>query len=682
VVELVALPEAIQVEVPREVLAEASPHIEGLPPPKVRTAQSWQKRAQKSISPVEPVGARLASYWQAWDQLGASDWVVSVLRWGYSLEFDRDPPLSVVPTIDSRRQNPVKNSIIWQEISTMLEKRALEEVLDPSTPGFYSLLFVVPKKGGKWRPIIDLSILNTFLVRKTFKMETVKSICSLLHKGAWTFSIDLTDAYFHIPIHPTSRKFLRICYGGRVFQFRALPFGISIAPWLFTKVLSSIKLGTDPRVLALFQYIDDWLGECMRKRVCSNQIKVLLNLCQTLGLQVNLEKSDLVPTQQFSFIGIYFDLVLGTIRPTKENIQKLIEAVTLFLTLTLWSAQQWQSLIGILGAQDRFVPWGRYRLRPIQVYFLSQWRPSVGNQSDMVLLPQHLRPHLQWWTNPQNLLQGVPLEAPQFQFKLFTDASTVGWGAHLDNQVVQGVWSEEEKTLHINRLEMRAIRLALISFKIPLGAKILVATDNSTVVCYVNREGGTRSPSLWQETIPLLDLAIMSKWTLRARHIPGRLNVVADQLSRAGQVIPTEWSLHPQVVEWVFQQLWKPMVDLFATRFNNKLPIFVSPVPDPEALETDAISMSWEGLDAYAYPPHQILNKVLEKFRLTEMCSIILIAPYWENQSWFPELLRLSKTAPLPLPVRKNLLKQPRTNVFHSDPGFLRLNAWQLLKKL
>ena len=564
----------------------------------------------------------------------------------------------------------------------MLEKGALEEVRDQNSPGFYSLLFVVPKKGGKWRPIIDLSVLNTFLVKKTFKMETVRSICSLLHKGAWTFSIDLTDAYFHIPIHQASRKYLRLSYGGRICQFRALPFGISTAPWLFTKILSSLTLGTDPRLLSLFQYIDDWLGECMKRGVCSQQVRELLNLCQTLGLQVNLDKSELVPAQQFNFIGITFNLFLGLIYPTKENIAKVIQAVKLCLNLNLMSAQQWQSLLGILGAQDRFVPWGRFKLRPIQMYFLSQWRPSTGNQQDMIPVPVSLRSHLLWWTNQVNLSQGVPLEAPQFKYRVYTDASTVGWGAHLDDLTVQGKWSQEETQLHINILEMRAVRLALIKFDLPVSSKVLVSTDNTTVVCYVNRQGGTRSVSLWEETIPLIQLAINRRWTLRARHIPGRLNVIADQLSRSGQVLPTEWSLHPQVVQWVFHQSWTPLVDLFATRYNHKLPVFVSPVPDEQALDTDALSMSWEGLDAYAYPPHQILPKILEKFRLTQSCRLILIAPYWENQLWFPELLRLSQKEPIPLPVSKTMLKQPRSYIYHLDPGFLKLHAWQLQKKL
>ena len=455
-----------------------------------------------------PVGARLQHFWPMWESLGASSWVVSVLRWGYQLEFDRTPPLSSVASVPSERKNPAKNAIIQEQINILLAKGALEEVRAPAGPGFYSLLFVRPKPNGTWRPIIDLSVLNRFLRVKRFKMETVKSICSLLHQGAWTFSIDLTDAYFHIPIHKASRKFLRICFQGRVFQFRALPFGIAIAPWLFTKVMASVKLSVDVARLSLFQYLDDWLGECLRRRVCSQEAANLVCVCKALGLMVNLEKSELVPAQIFTFIGVTFNLKDGLMFPTEKNVRKIVEAVTQFLQASCHTAQQWESLLGTLGSQDRFVRWGRFHLRPIQLHFLSRWRPSTGRQTDLVPLPDDLRPHLRWWLDTERLLQGIPLEPPEVDVKLFTDASTSGWGAHLDGHSVQGVWTTDEASLHINVLEMRAVRLALEEFGVAEGANILVASDNATVVAYVNTEGGTRSHQLWLATVPLLHLAI------------------------------------------------------------------------------------------------------------------------------------------------------------------------------
>ena len=120
--------------------------------------------------------------------------------------------------------------------------------------------------------------------------------------------------------------------------------------------------------------------------------------------------------------------------------------------------------------------------------------------------------------------------------------------------------------------------------------------------------------------------------TLKARHIPGQLNVIADKLSRLSQTIQTEWSLHPEVFQAMCSRWHQPQVDLFATRFNNKLSQFVSPVPHPQAWAVDALSLSWENLDPYAFPPPAILGKVVEKLQDYPCNRIILISPGWPNK--------------------------------------------------
>ena len=137
-------------------------------------------------------------------------------------------------------------------------------------------------------------------------------------------------------------------------------------------------------------------------------------------------------------------------------------------------------------------------------------------------------------------------------------------------------------------------------------------------------------------------------------------------------------ALHPEVFQAICSQWYQPQVDLFATRFNNKLPQFVSPVPDPQAWPVDALSLSWQDLDPYAFPPPAILGKVVKKLQDYLCNRIKLIAPGWPNMPWFWDLVAKSSEIPLCLPSLPNLVSQPFIQTLHSNLSNLNLHAWLL----
>ena len=161
-----------------------------------------------------------------------------------------------------------------------------------------------------------------------------------------------------------------------------------------------------------------------------------------------------------------------------------------------------------------------------------------------------------------------------------------------------------------------------------------------------------------------LDLVYQETSDSKARHIPGRLNVVADKLYRLGQTIQTERFLIPEVFHSICSRWHQPKIDLFATRFNNKLPLFVSAVPDPLATAVYALSRPWLDLKAYTFPPSAILGKVVERLQDSPCKRIILIAPGWPNMPWFWDLVVMSSQIPLSLPNLPNLL-----TAIQSDPS-------------
>ena len=165
-----------------------------------------------------------------------------------------------------------------------------------------------------------------------------------------------------------------------------------------------------------------------------------------------------------------------------------------------------------------------------------------------------------------------------------------------------------------------------------------------------NKQGGTRSPTLLRLTVELLLWLEAQNIIVRARHIPGCLNVIADHLSRPNQPIPTEWSLHPEIVNRTFGFWGTSVVDMFATASNSHLPWFMYPFPEPRALAVDAVSQDWQGRSMYMFPPFRLLNKVIQKLLSIQAAEVILIAPWWPKQSWFPHLLRLCVDHPLFFP--------------------------------
>ena len=562
-----------------------------------------------------PVGGRLRNFWTQWKTRGAHPWVVGVLRWGYLIQFNAEPPLSRVPTVESGYQDPVMNQHLLQAVDSLLEKNAIEEVVLPHSEGFYSRLFLTPKSSGGWRPIIDLKPLNPMVTGSKMKQETVSQLRASLLPNQWAVSVDLADAFFHVPVHPASRKFLRFAVHGRIFQYTALPFGLKTAPWVFTIVMNQLQQMPEARNIQLHMYLDDWLVPTQSRSDGVTQAVQLTQLCSTLGLLVNPDKSELTPSQTFTHLGTLYDLRQYRMFMTPNSLGSLQEVASPFLSETALPARQWLRLIGLLNSQEKMVHLGRFRIRFIQWDLKQQWTPATDRLSQPVTVGADTRTAVRWWLTRHNTQGGTPIRCPDPTIQVQTDASTTGWGGHSDTRTFAGQWSRQDRQKHINALEMKAVVLTLQQLQPPTGSVILAHTDNTTVMSHINRQGGTRSLSLWTEAQALFHLADRNGWTLLSKHVPGRLNIVADQLSRRGQFLQTEWQLHQEAVDLLFHKWGTPNVDLFATRLNARLPVFVSPVQDPMAWETDALSISWENVDGYAFPPYRILPQVLHKFQ-------------------------------------------------------------------
>ena len=273
--------------------------------------------------------------------------------------------------------------------------------------------------------------------------------------------------------------------------------------------------------------------------------------------------------------------------------------------------------MGKLSEAADFVLLGRLHLRPLQMCLLSVWSSQTSSRSSDYD-QQYDWISFELVDGHQSLSTRNCYHPPDPNVFLFTDASHYGWGAHLEPMRLSfhGRWTEDQSQFHINILEMMAICFALkkaITFI--HHSYIMISTNNTTVVSYINKQGGTHSPNLCIEVWEILNWYLEHDVVIRVRHIPGKFNILADRLSRLDRPIKREWALDQTIVNSIFQMLNYHYVDLFVTRFNHKLPLCVSPVPDSRALAVDALSMNRNLLHAYAFPPSILIPSVLAKIR-------------------------------------------------------------------
>ena len=345
------------------------------------------------------------------------------------------------------------------------------------------------------------------------------------------------------------------------------------------------------------------------------------------------ESSEVPPR---SFVVQYFRVVVDSqsfrASPSPELVAKLWSTTNAFLSCADPPASTWLSLLGILSSLSHLVPRGRLRARSLHLSPHQAW-DWVDQSVRILWTPVCLR-DLQWWLDLPRLSHGVSLAQVSPDLDFWSDASDVGWGAHLGSLTASGLWDTEQAALSINARELLAIREGFLHFRSSLvEKKVAVFCDNSTAVSYLRKEGGTRSPFLNSLAQGILRWAESLSIRLLPQFIPGSLNVLADSLSRPHQLPHTEWSLHPEVfrsisrthTEWslhpeVFRsisRMWPVQIDLFATSANRQCSIFFSPFRDPLAAGTDAFLQRWDGLQAYAFPPWSVIPRVLAKLRLS-----------------------------------------------------------------
>lgn len=611
----------------------------------------------------------------AWRLLTDDTWIHSIIGKGYQIPFQRTPPTTAAyqtaPQVSKEEQ-----LIIEREILALLAKRAIEHA---SGPGFRSRLFTIPKKTGDLRPVLNLKPLNRFVRQESFKMETVKTVCSMLQKKDFLTSVDLKDAFLHVLIDPIHRKYLQFVWQGRTYQFRTLPFGLSLSPLIFTKILRPVLRWARRRGIRLSAYLDDLLIMASSREKSIRDTCLVMDKLQSLGFLVNMEKSQLEPSQTLDHLGFTFNTKDMTLAVPKSKLRDIRREATKILNKGWTSIKNLSSFVGKAVATTAAVFPARLMTRGLLALKNAALRRPAASWNDTVRLDDEATENLEWWITHLRDWNGTTWVPSPAQMDAYTDASDTGWGIVIDHRTWSGSWLGADRIQHINWKELQTIYLA-VTLPHLQGKVVNLICDNTATIAYVSKFGGTKSPPLMKLADRIWRHCLATGTRLKTTYVPSAFNP-ADAPSRR-MIEQLEWSLDPAYFRHL-DRTWGPHhMDLFASHQNHQLPRFMSWRPHPRAFAYDAMQHTWKKLgNLYICPPWNLIPQILQKLR-TERLEATLITPFWPSATWFPTATAMAVAPPVPIP-RAAVLPAPgsASNILDKNARWS-LSVWRVSGKL
>jgi hypothetical protein len=543
-------------------------------------------------------------------------------------------------------------------------------------PPFCSNAFCVPK-GAAWRTVINYKYINSLNVAKKCRFETLRYLQRYDVSSAWAVKADMQDAFYQVPLHPSAVPYFCFEFCGKYYQMNCLPFGWNNSPYYFTKIARPFvahlrsplhtkvapgsmypgpPAGYTPPVCRagdvqrfgcrVLPYLDDFLFLFASREAAAAGAAWIQSLLYWLGFTPHPTKSVWEPTQQLEHLGLVVDLAGSTFSVPPAKVSRLARlarglAISAKLNKRLVAKRDLAAFCG-------FAQSVRLAVMPANLFLRSLYDDcsTCSSWSGSVRLSRQSFRDLEWWSCIPAQHLSAPMRLRPAAVDLHVDASDSGWGAVLPDLadspegVACGQWTPIDRAMHINQKEMRAVRLALLSFAPVVRDRVVRIFEDNTVTASVCGRFASRSQVLMSEYRALWSVLEDLHVTLHVVRVASASNL-ADAPSRL--IDRSDYYLDPKVFV-ALDLLWGPhTIDLFASDTNTQLPLFYSLHRCPGSRGVNAFLHPWRGYNAWAHPPWNTttLLQLVQKVR-EECANVTVLVPCWPAQPWFHELMLLA----------------------------------------
>ncbi|KZS10024.1 Uncharacterized protein APZ42_025607 [Daphnia magna] len=334
----------------------------------------------------------------------------------------------------------------------------------------------------------ELRLLDDPIYRH-FKMEGTAMLKHLLKKGDWMVKIDLQDAYLTVPIFPSHCKFLQFKWKGRVYEFTCLPFGLSSAPWGFTKILKPVVGFLRKNEIKLIFFLDNILILSPTKEKAKLDFNVAKELLEEIGFIINHTKSRATPGQTMEFLGLDVNSNNLSVSLPESKVDSIINLCTRAIEKIHISLYEVARMLGKFSWATFALIFSQAHYRSLQSQYIENTRLN-SNLDQKVSLSKEAVRDLTWWVQNLKTVNGKPLKIVDPDLIIYSDACLSGWDGHCNGLTTRGPWCADDHTRHINDLELMAALNCLKSFAPHItNISVLLYLNNATAVAYVKKMG-------------------------------------------------------------------------------------------------------------------------------------------------------------------------------------------------
>ena len=500
--------------------------------------QACLPRWFQSLARVESSGFRHADYVRCTKQ---------ALIKGVSFDLTGEPlhvQLDNTPAVTKHMPMCLERAKYYMDIAAL-------EILE-TKPDIVQPLHVVTKTGRKPRLVLDLSRnLNDLLDHDSFKPQRFQDAVDASTPGCFYGKMDLSDCFLSFPVSENARRFLSFELGGQYYRFRRLPFGLSSAPLWCHRFMEVIDCELTRLGVRFVRYTDDFLLIGESRAAVRAAMRTTRSVLEEHGLRINDKKTE-GPTQVITFLGLGLNSLTQTIHVPADKVAELKSIIGSTIRKERVSKWQLQSLVGKFSFAATALPGARPFFRS-----LIDATRGLGSRFATTLLSEEVVGDLRAWMYFLKEWKGSARWVAGEEVVISHDASGGehgGFGFALSSlpenfdvtslpellrpgNVFAGTFDDASHAAEVKRSiqygELFAVAISVALHAPYLSNKaLLVETDNLADVHIINRQS-TKSPELLALLREIYATCAHYNIALRAKHIPGKLNVLPDFLSRA-----------------------------------------------------------------------------------------------------------------------------------------------------